>query len=233
MPADSIFLTVEKALAAVCRDLRQYETQLLLVCELLRILPNGPGTLYRKSGAGGVWIKQAGSSKMRWLEGAKLIEFACHTLNTANLDAQALTAVCRRVFRTRAAAAVDPETGAEGIRIDTGMEGFSCRQCGACCRKLNYSRELTAADVQRWREQGRTDILKWAGTAADPSGQTVYRMWVSPGTCRVAEKCPFLIRVAHENRWKCGIQDTKPQICRSYPMSRKHALMTGCPGFEK
>ena len=88
-------------------------------------------------------------------------------------------------------------------------------------------------DVQRWREQGRTDILKWAGTAADPSGQTVYRMWVSPGTCRVAEKCPFLIRVPHENRWKCGIQDTKPQICRSYPMSRKHALMTGCPGFEK
>ena len=30
----------------------------------------------------------------------------------------------------------------------------------------------------------------------------------------------------------CTIQDVKPGICRQYPSSRKHAVMTGCPGFQ-
>ena len=234
MPKDSIFLNTDKAMAAVCRDLRQYEPQLLLICELLRILPNGPGTVHRETGAGGVWIQQKGHTKMRWLEGGELVEFACHTLTAADLDAQALAPVVSRVFRTRARPEVNPETGEEGVRIDTGMEGFSCRQCGACCRRLNYSEELTAADVRRWREEGREDILEWVGTATNSKGETVYRMWVVPGTHNLTKSCPFLSEIPQKkSRAMCLIQGVKPKICRSYPMSRKHALMTGCPGFDK
>lgn len=87
MPKDSIFLSTAKALAAVCRDLRQYEPQVLLICEILRILPNGPGSMHRETGATGVWIQRPGSTNMRWLEGAELIEFACNTLITAHLSA--------------------------------------------------------------------------------------------------------------------------------------------------
>jgi Fe-S-cluster containining protein len=233
MPKDSIFLSTESALAAVCRDLRQYEPQLLLISELLRILPYGPGAVLRETGANGVWIQDKGSNKMRWLEGVELVEFTCRTLAAANLDAHALAPVCRRVFRSRSEPEVDPETGEAGIRIETGMEGFACRQCGACCRRLNYSEELTETDLQRWRDEGRHDILEWVGTTTNLKGERIHRMWIVPGTCRIAEKCPFLTRVSYENRWKCSIQDTKPKICRSYPMSRKHALLTGCPGFNK
>lgn len=233
MPPDSIFLTTEKALAAVCRDLRQYEPQVLLICQLLRILPNGPGTVHRETGAQGAWIKQEQSAHMRWLEGAELIEFACHTLTASNLNAKSLAPVCSMVFRTMTRPEVDPETGLDGIRIDTGMEGFTCRQCGACCRKLNYSEELTESDVKRWRDEGRNDILDWVGTTTNSSGVKVYRMWVAPGTCHITQSCPFLTPIPHENRSKCLIQEVKPQICCSYPMSRKHALMTGCPGFDR
>jgi uncharacterized membrane protein YhaH (DUF805 family) len=56
--------------------------------------------------------------------------------------------------------------------------------------------------------------------------------WVIPGTNEFAPSCPFLKRGGSPHQWICSIHDVKPDICRNYPVSRKHALMTGCPGFD-
>ena len=111
------------------------------------------------------------------------------------------------------------------------MEDFRCRQCGQCCRTLDYHDQLTAEDVASWQACQQTEILDWVGVFRGEGGQAVYRMWVKPGTTQLVETCPFLHQVASQNRWECRIHQVKPGICRNYPVSRKHALMTGCPGF--
>jgi Fe-S-cluster containining protein len=128
--------------------------------------------------------------------------------------------------------AIDPQTGCRGICIETGMESFYCRQCGRCCRTLDYHSGITAEDVASWQESGRADILEWVGVTRSNCLVPVYRIWVTPGTNQLAEVCPFLKRQSSENRWLCRIHDVKPKICREYPVSRKHALKTGCRGFE-
>ena len=123
-------------------------------------------------------------------------------------------------------------TGQPGIRVLTGMEDFACHQCGKCCQRLDYHNEITADDVAYWKQAGRSEILDWVGTFQKNDREALYRIWIKPGTRTFAETCPFLKKKPHENRWICLIHDVKPQICRQYPVSRKHAIMTGCPGFE-
>jgi Fe-S-cluster containining protein len=229
-----IFLTRDKVVESVCNDFRQYEPQILLFCEVIRLISGGD-TVVRKmpDDKNGVWVRVAGLRNLRWMEGPELVEHMCATLKAVDLAPDLLAAIASRVFQTRALPAVDPATGHEGFLIETGMENFHCRQCGHCCQSLDYSYEVTAADVDRWRKLGRTDILKWVGSFKDEDGQTVYQIWVTPGTRHRVDICPFLKQNSAETRWYCRIHDAKPAICREYPVGRKHALMTGCPGFEK
>lgn len=229
---DSIFLTIEQAIAAVCLDFRQYEPQVLLFSEIISVLSKGDIIAKREMGKDGIWIATAGQRKMRWMEGTKLIDTMCDILSNSKADPMVLAAVCSRVFQSRAFPDEDPETNGTGIRILTGMEGFTCQQCGKCCRTLDYHNEVTAEDVARWKHTSRTDILDWVGVFEKNGPESVYRIWIKPGTREFAETCPFLKKMPHENRWICRIHNVKPQICRQYPVSRKHAIMTGCPGFE-
>ncbi|MBW1800093.1 MAG: YkgJ family cysteine cluster protein [Deltaproteobacteria bacterium] len=230
---DSIFLTMEQALEAVCIDFRQYAPQTLLFCAIIRLISGGETQVKRDMRKNGVWISMPGRPNMRWMDESELVDYVCEIFTGADLNPELLSSVCARVFQTRAFPAVHPETGQAGIRIETGMEDFNCRQCGQCCRSLDYRKEVRAEDVTLWRELGRTDILKWVGVIKRGGRETAYRIWVTPGTGAVAEGCPFLKREASKNRWYCGIHDVKPEICRQYPASRKHAIMTGCPGFSK
>ena len=97
---------------------------------------------------------------------------------------------------------------------------------------LDYHNDVTAGDVARWQQADRTDIMDWVGVFRKNGQNTIYRIWMKPGTREFAETCPFLQKKPHKNQWFCQIHDAKPQICRQYPVSKKHALMTGCPGFE-
>jgi Fe-S-cluster containining protein len=47
------------------------------------------------------------------------------------------------------------------------------------------------------------------------------------------EVCPWLTKIPTQNRWECQIHGVRPAVCRQYPGSRKHAEITGCPGFRK
>ena len=229
---DSIFLTIEQAIEAVCLDFRQYEPQILLFSEIISVLSNGDFIARRETGKKGIWIRRIGEGKMRWLKGPQLIDSMCDILSDSKADPMLLAAVCARVFQTRALPEKDPTTGQTGIRVLTGMEDFACRQCGKCCQKLDYHNEVTADDVVYWEQTGRSDVLEWVGAFKKDGRETVYRIWMKPGTRAFAETCPFLNKIPHENKWICRIHDVKPRICREYPVSRKHAIMTGCPGFE-
>ena len=229
---DSIFLTIEQAIAAVCLDFRQYEPQVLLFSEIINVLSKENIIAKREIGKNGIWISMAGQQKMCWKEGSELIDSMCEILSNSKQDSITMAAVCSRVFQTRAFPEEDSTNSQPGVHILTGMQDFTCRQCGRCCRTLDYHNEVTADDVARWKHTGRNDILDWVGSFPKNSREAVYRIWIKPGTRSVAETCPFLQIIPHENRWICRIHDVKPQICRQYPVSRKHAIMTGCPGFE-
>jgi len=229
---DSIFLTAAQAVESICFDFRQYGVQILLFAELIRLISGNDAIVKKDTQKIGIWIGMAGHQNMRWMDGNGLIKYMCDAIIGADLSPAQLAAVCSRVFQTRAVPDKNPETGLEGIRIDTGMDTFVCRQCGQCCRVLEYHQEATAEDVARWRELGRNDILKWVGIFKKDGRISGYRIWVIPGTRRIADQCPFLEKIASENRWICRIHDVKPTICRNYPVSRKHAVMTGCPGIQ-
>ena len=145
---------------------------------------------------------------------------------------EVLAAVCRRVFRTVAQPGESDRSGEPGIWLFTGMEDFSCRQCGHCCRNLDYYDQLTEADYNRWQALGRTDILKKVRRVKLANNTFAYRMWERTGTGKTVSPCPWLHKIPTQNRWECRIHDVRPEICRQYPGSRKHAEMTGCPGVQ-
>lgn len=89
-------------------------------------------------------------------------------------------------------------------------EHLSCLCCGKCCF-VDLTAYAVQADYDRWRAEGRQDILDkienrhmlWAGD----------RM-VSNETGNPPKECPFL-----ENRgdsWGCSIYETRPLVCRDY-----------------
>ncbi len=227
----SIFLTLEEAIDAICFDFRQYDPQMMLFAEVLPLLTDNRLHLKREAGKNGAWINRVGRSKMQWLTGPELISFMCQSVRNANWDIDLLASVSQRVFQSRVRPEVDPVSGETGIRIETNMETFQCRQCGRCCRALDYHHELTDEDVTQWNATGHDEILKWVAVADRDNGRPAYRIWVSPDTGQLVTPCPFLKKEPASNRWQCGIHDIKPTICRQYPVSRKHALLTGCSGF--
>ena len=230
---ESIFLTGEEARKAVVLDFERYEPQMLLFGEILRVISDGRAVVKRVQQKGGVWVRAQHHSRMDWLDEASLGAYVSRALDDYDPGLATLASVCSRVFQTRAFRAVDPETGSEGIRVETGMEEFNCRQCGNCCKSLNYHDAVEPEDVARWEKAGRNDILERVGIFRKRSGETRYRIWVRPGTRDLADTCPFLHYLSEKNRWVCQIHDLKPSICRNYPVSRKHGRMTGCPGFLK
>lgn len=230
---ETIFLTLQQALEAVCIDFRRYEPQVMLFSEVLRVISAGNAVIKQDSEKEGRWVAAEPGSKMVWMDGAALGEYVCRTLHEKDYEPEVLVAVCARVFQTRAFPGTDPESGRAGIYIETNMERFSCRQCGNCCTFLDYHDALTPADVKQWERIGRQDILDWVGVSRTPNGKPVYRIWVEAATGKRVRQCPFLEHFPAENRWICRIHDVKPRICREYPVSRKHGLMTGCPGFSR
>jgi Fe-S-cluster containining protein len=232
MGSNSIFMTIKEAIDAITIDFRQYRPQILLFCSIINLISGTEIRFQREVGKEGVWINQRGRTNMRWLEGAELVEYMCTSIRRTHWTIELLAAACRRVFQSRVTPVMDQETGCEGLEIETQMDSFECRQCGCCCRSLDYHHEVGAEDVEMWRSLGRNDILKWVETVYQKDEIAGYRIWVVPGTRDLAPICPFLKKEPTTNRWGCTIHNAKPLICRSYPISRKHAVMTGCRGFE-
>jgi hypothetical protein len=114
-------------------------------------------------------------------------------------------------------------------------ENFKCIQCGNCCLNLSDAFGTCAADgdVRRWELEGRSDILSWVDPIPVGEDQYVYDIWISPETGDDVARCPWMRKLPEKEKYISRIHDTKPQHCRDYPRSRRHAEKTGCRGFER
>jgi Fe-S-cluster containining protein len=224
---DRIFLTPEKAVAAIRRDFHQYPPQALLFSRLYPMLM-GPESSARIADQG-IWIHRKKDKSPHLAQVSEVMAELLHALENTDVGLDLLAKICTRIFRTRAYPG--EEGGRPGVWIETGMEGFSCRLCGRCCRRLDFRSECTPADYAVWKAAGRTDIMRCAAPVEIEGKVTGYNIWVRPGTRQFSDTCPWLVRGDSPDRWVCGIQEIKPAICRQYPGSRKHAEITGCPGF--
>jgi hypothetical protein len=110
---------------------------------------------------------------------------------------------------------------------------FNCRFCGHCCLNLvdAYRGCVSDADLRRWREHGRDDLLAWVVTLELGPGNRLHTAWVDPATGDDVESCPWLLD-RPGGGYLCGIDAIKPDHCRNYPEHRRHAAATGCRGYE-
>ena len=111
---------------------------------------------------------------------------------------------------------------------------FKCKQCGNCCLNLGDAFQTCAseADVRSWEDEGRDDVPQWV----DPivfGDQFVYDIWINPKTGDDVDHCPWLRKLRGKDKYICRIHDVKPEHCRNYPISKKHAEETGCAGFDE
>jgi Fe-S-cluster containining protein len=112
--------------------------------------------------------------------------------------------------------------------------GFKCKQCGHCCLDLTACATWASAeDVERWAREGRDDILEWVVPIAVGDVVFAYDIWLDPETGEDVSRCPWLQKLPNKNEYICLIQDTKPELCSTFPESRAHADKTGCPGFAE
>lgn len=83
-----------------------------------------------------------------------------------------------------------------------------CACCGACCKAFGGHLQASRHDIERWQKEGRDDLLARVSS--------VGFLWINPETGALEESCPYLERVDTDSAY-CGINETKPAICRDYP----------------
>ena len=224
------FLTRAELVDAVVLDFEQYGAQPELLHEMASLIL---GDDFKKGENQGQQYQPARLRRGKGLEfesvhNDTLWFYLIHALETFDLEAVSMARTAARVFGTRAfPGELDGESG---VWIDSQMSGFECRQCGHCCRNLDSA--CAQEDVLLWQSLGRQDILAWVSKEGSSSGNRQYRVWVDPATGQTVDTCPFLGEMPGESQCYCMIQEVKPLACREYPFTRKHAGMTGCPGFE-
>ena len=229
---DRIFMTPAQALAAIRFDFRQYGAQPELLCELCPLIFGSGTAVVEDSNRRGFWVPRKRRGPMCFVPTDRLPEYLLTLIENKPFCLDRLAGVCSIVFRIPTWVGSDNGSPQKGIWFATGLETFSCRQCGQCCLTLDYRNECTAGDIELWHELGRADVLDWVGTVRRGGKIAGYRIWVTPGTNRCADVCPWLEKIHRQDRYRCRIHDVKPDICCQYPGTRKHAEMTGCPGFE-
>jgi Fe-S-cluster containining protein len=228
-----IFLSPAEALRAIRIDFKQYGPQFHLFQSLCPILTHNRTIVTKNEKGECILMKRGKKSKTRRISEQKLGDYLFKILNENDYPLPIIAEICQLVFETRVGPGKHPISGRDGIWIETDMASFQCCQCGDCCRTLFYHNDCTAEDYQQWETLGRTDIMEKVMVIQSEAGETQYRIWMDPETRRLYSQCPWIVLSPLKNKYDCLIQDVKPEICRQYPYTRKHAIMTGCKGkFE-
>mgnify|MGYP003149741837 CR=1 FL=1 len=103
-------------------------------------------------------------------------------------------------------------------------EKFNCTQCGKCCQDLGGELIATAADIKMWMDNGREDILDTCFVFEHDGEIRFGDLWFDELTGDELSECPWL-----ENDI-CLIYDFRPEVCRVYPVDKKHQASNNCPG---
>lgn len=230
------FLSLSDALDTILQDARMYPDPESFAGVLVALAGGVAivGETEEDSGwpVSGVWHRPSEMEEPRFIREVDFAEALAGALKGSIPGWEALADAYSLVMDVRAVAGVN-DGGEPGIWVDTEMEKFRCMQCGHCCREVSgaFSTCAEPEDVDRWEAEGRFDILEWVDLSLRDQG--LMDLWFDPITGDEATRCPWLRKVPRQDRYRCRIHDTKPRHCREYPKSKKHALMTGCPGFQE
>jgi len=208
-----------------------YSEQLDLFATVYTYIAGGKATPDRKECPplgieyGGIWYQSDNSNERKFYTHHDFNDLLTQAILAADLDIEDIIKLYRMVMGVNAYADENSEKN-DGIWIETEMETFQCTQCGHCCLELNDAYGTTAReeDLERWEREDRQDILDYV---------VLGDLWVSPRTGEDVFRCPWLRKLPKKDKYICRIHDTKPKHCRDYPKSKKHALKTGCQGFNK
>jgi len=103
-----------------------------------------------------------------------------------------------------------------------------CNQCGKCCIKYgNGALSASQAEIDAW-ELFEPDIFAYVKDG---------EIWCDPSSGRRLSLCPFLMiadkQAKHENdKYICGIYDSRPQDCRLYPSLISEMVADECEMLE-
>lgn len=93
-----------------------------------------------------------------------------------------------------------------------------CQRSGRCCSHHAIAAgalEASGGDVARWEKDSRDDILEWVAILRSEDGEIVSADFpVPPDGEEELDECPFLEWDGPHS--KCGIQDTKPDVCAEF-----------------
>ena len=93
-----------------------------------------------------------------------------------------------------------------------------CQRSGQCCSHQTISAgnlDASAGDIERWRAEGRDDILEWVVIhRRDDGGMASASFPVPPDRGEELDGCPFLEWDGPHST--CGIHDTKPYVCADF-----------------
>ena len=172
----------------------------------------------------GLWIKSHGSEIFYY--GFDLVDFFLDLLSSKS--AEMVSKVYSEIEYVKVNVTMHPKALEIGLLVETEMEKFECIQCGHCCLELSGAIQTSVpdSDVKRWKCEQRFDIQVWVGTFADMND-----IWISPKTGEYVNRCPWLRKLPKQNKYICRIHETKPEHCRNFPKSKRHALDCGCRGF--
>lgn len=230
---ETIFLTRKEALRAIQIDFQQYAPQMKIWREISPMVLGEETRLIEESHARQLWLVSGRNRRLRPIEKHNLGTLLVRELEHSAISLGRLAVICGKIFQTKVRSGPSEDGRELGLHLETGMEAFNCKKCGKCCRNLDYSDQFTRQDYQNLKRLGREDLLEWVRPIRKNNGPTAYRIWVPPGSLAVAAACPWLHSIDSQGRqWQCAIHDAKPEVCRQYPGTRKHAIMTGCPGFN-
>ena len=175
-----------------------------------------PGIIYK--------LKESDDEEFyRWHELEDLI-----ARDLENKSSEDIALVYTKVFWVHSYAGIDTESGEKGIWVETEMEKFSCKRCGHCCMNFTdaYCNSVLSEDVNRWMSENRYDILKFVD-----QNSFFNHIWIDQETGETLDRCPWLEKLPNY-KYTCRIHHTKPTHCRNFPHSKRHALTSGCKGFD-
>ncbi|MBL6994369.1 YkgJ family cysteine cluster protein [Desulfobacula sp.] len=218
------FLTLAQAIDAVAADFEQYGPQPDLFHKIGALILGKDFKTCILNGSDRAWIRRNTDQPFEPVNDEVLGFYLIHVLETFEKDAASMAQICTLVFETPARPG--EVEGESGVWIENQMNGFVCKRCGNCCRRLENA--CAQEDWQLWESIGRSDILSWVKKEPLDNGKVRYSAWVDPQTGRPAESCPFLGHQPGTDIFFCNIHAVKPLVCREYPYTKKHARNTGC-----
>lgn len=88
---------------------------------------------------------------------------------------------------------------------------LKCRRCGRCCIESQGHLQATLEDLDRWKKEGRKDILQFAYVMLNSFAD----LWFDPTTGEELSDCPFLRKLGRA-KYECTIHGTAPEQCADW-----------------